>query len=440
MDESKTLEDVMKRVLVKELSQWIGKEVSLNGWIHQIKKFKDFSFVSLRDRSGVVQMIVEDETVMSELRLESSVSVLGMCTKNDKAPMGLEVAVKQINIVGVAKYDLLPFSINGKEIQASLEKQLDYRTISLRRMDRRAVFKVQQEIVEAYRAFLIGQGFSEIHTPKIIGIETEGGSDVFMLDYFGTRTFMAQSPQFYKQMMVGAGFERVFEIGAAYRAEPHSTWRHLNEYMSLDLEMGFIESEDDIMDLEEDLLKHMISHLEKTCPQEFEIMGATLPKIDKIPRIPLSKAQDILLEEYGKTSPVGNIDSEGEKLLAQYVKEKHDSDFVFLTKYPASKRPLYTMPDDQHQGMTKSFDLIFKGLEITTGGQRIHDYDQLVDNIIKFGGTPENFDFYLESFKYGIPPHGGLAIGLERITMMFLGLDNIRKATLLPRDINRVKP
>jgi len=307
-------------------------------------------------------------------------------------------------------------------------------------MDRRAVFKVQQEIVEAYRAFLINEGFTEIHTPKIIGIETEGGSDVFMLDYFGTRTFMAQSPQFYKQMMVGAGFERVFEIGAAYRAEPHSTWRHLNEYMSLDLEMSFIDDEHDIMDLEERLIKFMIGHLEIKCAFELNLLKVKLPKIVKIPRIPLMDAQEILLNEFGKGSPVGNIDSDGEKLFAKYVKDTYDSDFVFLTKYPASKRPLYTMPDDKLEGMTKSFDLVFRGLEITTGGQRIHDYDMLVESILKFGSKPESFDFYLESFKYGMPPHGGLAIGLERITMMFLGLDNIRKATLLPRDLNRVKP
>ena len=251
---------------------------------------------------------------------------------------------------------------------------------------------------------------------------------------------MAQSPQFYKQMMVGAGFERVFEIGAAYRAEPHSTWRHLNEYMSLDLEMGFIESEDDIMDLEERLLGFIMDHLKEKCSDELKLMKVELPKMVKIPRISLTDAQDILLKEFGKKSPVGNIDADGEKLFAKYVKDKYQSDFVFLTKYPASKRPVYTMPDEELEGMTKSFDLIFKGLEITTGGQRIHDYDMLMDNMIKFGAKPESFDFYLESFKYGMPPHGGLAIGLERITMMILGLDNIRKATLLPRDLNRVTP
>ncbi|MDP3386044.1 MAG: aspartate--tRNA(Asn) ligase [Eubacteriales bacterium] len=430
----------MERVLVRDLMELQEKEIRLFGWIHNIKTFKEFSFVYLRDRSGIVQMIVDDEKILSSLKLESSVKASGRVQMNEKAPGGVEIIVSDLEVVGEAKYDLLPFTINGIDINASLDKQLDYRTISLRRMDRRAVFKVQQEIVQAYRDFLTKEGFTEIHTPKIIGMETEGGADIFMLDYFGTRAFLAQSPQFYKQMMVGAGFERVFEIGAAYRAEPHSTWRHLNEYMSLDLEMGFIESEEEIMDLEERLIKYMISHLKTACVEELKIMKAALPTIGTIPRITLSDAQGILLEKFGKKSPVGNIDAEGEKIFAQYVKDEYDSDFVFLTKYPASKRPLYTMPDDTLEGMTKSFDLIFKGLEITTGGQRIHDYDMLVKSILKSGGKTEDFDFYLESFKYGVPPHGGLAIGLERITMMFLGLDNIRKATLLPRDINRVKP
>ncbi len=430
----------MERTLIKDLRPQMDQPVSLRGWIHNLKKFKEFAFVTLRDRSGLLQMILENEEILGGLRLEASVAVTGVLQANPRAPMGFELLIQEISILGEAKYELLPFAINGRQIDASLEKQLDHRTISLRRMDQRAIFKVQQEITQVFRDFLTGEGFTEIHTPKIIGIETEGGSDVFMLDYFGTRTFMAQSPQFYKQMMVGAGFERVFEIGAAYRAEPHSTWRHLNEYISLDLEMGFIENEEDLMDLEEGLIRAMIQHLKTAAGEALEILGVTLPEVGRIPRIPLSRAQEILLELFDKKSPVGNIDAEGEKLLAGHVKKEYDSDFVFLTKYPASKRPLYTMPDENLEGMTRSFDLIFKGLEITTGGQRIHDYDQLTASILKSGGRPEDFDFYLESFKYGMPPHGGLAIGLERITMMFLGLDNIRQATLVPRDLNRLKP
>lgn len=430
----------MKRTLILDLqNQEEQEQVKLKGWIHNIKKFKHFAFVILRDRSGVVQLVINKNEILDELKLEMSAEVIGSLVKNKNAPNGIEVNVNEVNVIGKAYYDLLPFSINGKDINASFEKQLDYRTISLRRMKTRAVFKIQQEIVNAYRKFLLDEGFNEIHTPKIIGSETEGGSEVFMVDYFGTRTFLAQSPQFYKQMMVGAGFERVFEIGHAYRAELHSTWRHLNEYVSLDVEVGFIKDEFDLMELEEKMIKYIISHLNDNCDRELKMLEVKLPVIKEIPKITLIEAQEILLEKYDKRSPIGNIDAEGEKLFAKYIKEKYDSDFVFLTKYPSSKRPVYTMPDKK-EGMTKSFDLIFKGLEITTGGQRIHDYDMLIKNIKKFGGKPERMKFYTETFKYGMPPHGGFAIGLERITMMLLDLDNIRKATLIPRDINRVTP
>ncbi len=430
----------MKRTFIKDVRLVEQAEVLIKGWVHKIKSFKDFGFVVLRDKSGVIQLVVENTEILKQLKLEMSIEVKGKVIKNDKALGGIEIEATDITIVGDTYYDLLPFAINGRKINATLEKQLDYRTISLRRPDRRAVFKIQQEIVEAFRSYLIGKEFSEIHTPKIIASETEGGSEVFTVDYFGRRTFLAQSPQFYKQMMVGAGFERVFEIGHAYRAELHSTWRHLNEYVSLDVEMGFIEDEYDLMDIEEGFIKYLFEHLEKTCRSELEMYDISLPKIKEIPKIDLIEAQKILMDKYDKSSPIGGIDADGEKLLFEYVKQEYDSDFVFLTKYPAAKRPVYTMPDDKLEGMTKSFDLIYKGLEITTGGQRIHDYKMLKENMVKFGLKPEHFDFYLETFKYGMPPHGGFAIGLERITMMILGLDNIRKATLLPRDIKRVMP
>ncbi len=430
----------MKKLFIEDLKSHKEQSVTVKGWIHKIRKMKGFAFVILRDKSGVVQLVIDEGEMLDAITAETSVEVTGDVSENPKAPMGVEVVVRSLRVLGKAHYDLLPFAINGRDIDATLEKQLDHRHLSLRRADRRAVFTVQAEIVEAFRQYLRSQSFAEIHTPKIIASETEGGSEVFTVDYFGRRTFLAQSPQFYKQMMVGAGFERVFEIGHAYRAELHSTWRHLNEYVSLDVEMGFIDDEYDLMDLEEDLIKHILQHLEKTCKAELEILKVDLPVIDKIPRMPLEEARDLLLEEFGHPSPKGNIDADGEKILAKHIKETYDSDFVFLTKYPAAKRPAYTMPDEEREGMTKSFDLIFRGLEITTGGQRIHDYEMLVENFKASGIDPAAVDFYIESFRYGMPPHGGFAIGLERITMMILGLDNIRHATMLPRDLNRVTP
>ncbi|MBB6216210.1 nondiscriminating aspartyl-tRNA synthetase [Anaerosolibacter carboniphilus] len=430
----------MKRVWIRELAEKKEQEVLLKGWIYKMKSFGKFAFVFLRDKTGIVQLVVEDEELIKELKLEMAVTIEGTVFKNERAPEGVEIRVRTMEILGKTYYELLPFSINQREINAALETQLDHRTIGLRRPDKRAVFKIQGEIVEAFRTYLRGYGFSEIHTPKIVASGTEGGSELFTVNYFETRAFLAQSPQFYKQMMVGAGFESVFEVGHAYRAELHNTWRHLNEYVSLDVEMGFIEDENDLMDLEEGFMRFLFQHLNNTCSRELEMFGIVLPEIPKIPRIPLGEVQRILLEEYDKKSPIGNIDAEGEILFSKYVKEKYQSDFVFLTKYPAAKRPMYAMPDDELIGMTKSFDLIYKGLEITTGGQRIHDYEMLKQNIIKFGANPDDFDFYLESFKYGMPPHGGFAIGLERITMKILDLENIRESTLFPRDLNRIVP
>lgn len=428
----------MGRSYVKELGQSFGKEVEVKGWVHKIHDLGRIAFVTLRDKTGLVQLVL-DEKQKEGLRLEMALEVRGVVSENTKAVNGLEINVEQHKVVGEAHYDKLPFSVNRNE-KTHLETQLNHRTISLRNPQTRAPFIIQEEIVTAFREYLKGEMFSEIHTPKIISSGTEGGSEMFTVKYFDSRAFLAQSPQFYKQMMVGAGFEKVFEIGHAYRSELHNTWRHLNEYVSLDVELGFIEDEKDIMDLEEGLLKHIIHHLNQNCKKELDLLGVSLPEIQKIPRIELEEAREILLKEYGKKSPAGNLDAEGEALFSAYIKEKYASEFVFLTRYPVSKRPVYTMPFEEEPSLTRSFDLIFKGLEITTGGQRIHNYHQLKENMVTFGLKPEDFDFYLETFRYGMPPHGGFAIGLERLTMKFCQLENIREATLLPRDMKRITP
>jgi nondiscriminating aspartyl-tRNA synthetase len=429
----------MKRTYISELKTTDSETMLVKGWVHKIHDLGKISFVILRDKTGFVQLVMSRE-IREGLRLEMTIEAVGEKVLNEKALGGIEIDVSDIKVIGKADYDVLPFQINQGKVDAHLETQLNYRTISLRSPRVRAPFKIQEEIVQAFRNFLRAEKFSEIHTPKIIASGTEGGSEMFTVKYFDSRAFLAQSPQFYKQMMVGAGFERVFEIGHAYRAELHNTWRHLNEYVSLDLEMGFIESEEDVMDLEESLLKYIFEHLRNTCEKELKLCNVELKEVKKIPRITLTEAQEILLDKYNKKSPVGNIDAEGEALFSNYIKKTYDSDFVFLTKYPVSKRPVYTMPDENLEGMTRSFDLIYKGLEITSGGQRIHDYEMLKRNMIEFGLNPEDFDFYLESFKYGMPPHGGLGIGLERLTMRILDLENIRQATLLPRDMKRILP
>ena len=432
-----TIEKTLDRTFISELKVSDDEVVLLRGWIYKIIDLSSVVFIKLRDKSGIVQLVTDKDQIEG-LKLENAVEVVGKKSENEKAPGGIEIIVDKIKILGKTYYDKLPFEINSFKNKAALETQLDHRTIALRRPEIRAIFKVQNEIEQAFRDYLRSKNFEQIHTAKIIDSSTEGGSEMFTVNYFDRRSFLAQSPQFYKQMMVGAGFERVYEIGHAYRAELHNTWRHLNEYVSLDVEMGFIKDEFELMDLEEGFLDYLFKHLNRVCKKELEMYK--VPDEVKIPRITLDEAHKILLEKYNKKSPLGNIDAKGEELICDYVKKEYGTEFVFLTKYPVTKRPMYTMPDDKDKTLTKSFDLIYDGLEITTGGQRIHDYEMLKENIIKFGLNPEDFDFYLETFKYGMPPHGGFAIGLERLTMKILKLSNIREAALIPRDMKRLTP
>ncbi|WP_160684138.1 aspartate--tRNA(Asn) ligase [Clostridium sp. C2-6-12] len=429
----------MERIYIKDLVVNGEETVLLKGWVHKIRDLSQVSFIMLRDKSGIIQLVCTKEQIKG-LRLENAIEVKGIVRENEKAPRGMEIEVSSIEVAGKVFYDKLPFEIQSYKDKAALETQLDFRTISLRIPKKKAIFKVQNEIETAFRAFFKSNYFEEIHTPKITHSGTEGGSEVFTVNYFNRRAFLSQSPQFWKQMMVGAGFERVFEVGFAYRAELHNTWRHLNEYVSLDVEMGFIKDETELMDIEEKFLNYLYKHLKETCSEELKMFNVELPEQLTIPRIPLAEAQDILLKEFNKKSPVGNIDNEGEALFHKYIKEKYNTDFVFLTEYPTAKRPMYAMEREDDAEITKSFDLIFKGVEITTGGQRIHDYEALKAKMERMGIKVEDFDFYLNTFKYGMPPHGGFAIGLERITMQILGLGNIREASLFPRDMKRLTP
>lgn len=429
----------MERIYIKDLAVNGEETVLLKGWVHKIRDLSHVSFIMLRDKSGIIQIVCTKEQIKG-LRLENAIEVTGIVRGNEKAPKGIELEVTNIEVAGKVFYDKLPFEIQSYKEKAALETQLDYRTISLRIPKKKAIFKVQNEIETAFRAFFKSNYFEEIHTPKLTHSGTEGGSEVFTVNYFNRRAFLSQSPQFWKQMMVGAGFERVFEVGYAYRAELHNTWRHLNEYVSLDVEMGFIKDETDLMNIEEKFLNYLYKYLKETCSEELKIFNVELPDELNIPRIPLAEAQEILLKEFNKKSPVGNIDNEGEALFHKYIKEKYNTDFVFLTDYPSAKRPMYAMEREDNSEITKSFDLIFKGVEITTGGQRIHDYEMLKAKMERLGIKVEDFDFYLDTFKYGMPPHGGFAIGLERITMQILNLGNIREASLFPRDIKRLTP
>jgi nondiscriminating aspartyl-tRNA synthetase len=320
-----------------------------------------------------------------------------------------------------------------------LDTYLDFLPLTLRGKKVRAIFKIQAGIVSAFRIFLQKENFVEIQAPKLIGEDAEGGASVFEVEYFGKKAHLAQSPQFYKQIMVGV-FERVFCVGNVYRAEKHSTTRHINEYTSLDLEFGFIKDHGDVMKMENKLLSFIMGYLQNTVVEELKLLGAELPEVpENIPSVKLREAQEILQKEFG--IDCGNepdLEPEHERKLSEYAKEKLDSEFIFVTHYPISKRPMYTFEDEGDPGYTKSFDLLFRGVEITTGGQRINNYKTLVEKIKGKGLNPNDFSFYLQAFRYGMPPEGGLGMGLERLTARLLNLPNIKEAALFPRDLNRI--
>jgi len=372
--------------------------------------------------------------------LETVVQVEGRVAPNEKVPGKVEIQEARVEVISAVEYDHLPLSINSGAIKEGLDTILNHRVLSLRNPLVHGIFLVQQEIIRIFREFFRAQGFTEIQTPKIVAEGAEGGAELFSVKYFKKRAYLAQSPQFYKQMMVAAGYERVFEVGRTYRAELHNTNRHLNEFISLDVEMGFIKDENDLMAIENEFLRHLFASLPETCGEELARYGVELSDPGVIPRLSVGEAQALLKAEYGKSLPPGSIDAEAEKLLGQYVKAKTGSDFLFLTGYPVSKRPVYAMPEEEDPNLTKSFDLLYKGLEITTGGQRIHNYRMLYEKMLAFGMNPEDFSFYLDTFKYAVPPHGGFAIGCERLTMQLLNLANIREASLFPRDVDRMTP
>lgn len=427
----------MRRVLIAELNSYLGKEVRISGWIHRIRRLSQVTFLILRDRTGMIQVVVDPALIENtQISTESVVDIRGLVKPEPRSMAGYELLAQSIEVLALAEH--LPIQINGNELNIPLETVLDHRVLSLRHAKVNPIFKVQAELVHAFQEFLNGEGFVQVFTPKIVLGGTEGGTELFALEYFEEKAYLAQSPQFYKEMLVGAGYERVYEIGPVYRAEKHSTSRHLNEYVSLDLEMGFIQSEHDLMDLETRLLRHMFSRVEERCASELEILGATIPQVKTIPRLPLGEALELLERQYGKIHEEADLDPEGERLLSQYVLENMASEFVFVTDYPWKKRPMYTMP--KGPSSTCSFDLLFRGLEITTGGQRIHDQHLLMDNMRKKGLEPGDFAAYVHCFAMGMPPHGGLAIGLERLTTQILGLRNVREASLFPRDRRRLTP
>ena len=419
-----------------------GTTIILEGAVHSIRDMGEIAFVILRKREGLIQTVWEEgktDMELSEIREGDYIHVTGQIKDEERAPHGKEVRLSTIRHLSHVSCPL-PLPIDKWKLNTSLEAKLDRRSLSLRNIRERARFRIQEGIVRGFRDFLCEQGFTEIHTPKIGAKSAEGGANMFRLSYFHRPAVLQQSPQLYKQMMVGV-FDRVFETGPVFRAEKHNTRRHLNEYTSLDFEMGYINSCLEIWAMETGFLQYTMNLLEKEYSKELKLLNITLPDVEKIPHVRFDEAKRLVSEKYNrKIRNPFDLEPEEEELIGKYFKEEYNADFVFVTHYPSKKRPFYAMDDPEDTRYTLSFDLLYHGLEITTGGQRIHDLSMLEEKIQEKGMTEEGLEQYLDAFRFGMPPHGGLGIGLERLTMQLLGEDNVREACLFPRDMSRLEP
>ncbi|HXK59476.1 MAG TPA: aspartate--tRNA(Asn) ligase [Acidobacteriota bacterium] len=433
----------MKRIYVADLPSNPGKEVTIAGWMHAFRRVGKVVFLLLRDASGIGQVVVDSQEqldTLAKLQDESVLEVHGTVVAEAQALGGFEIHNPQIRILSPVTA-VAPFPINKPVLNVSLDTFLDNAAFGLRHPQKRAIFRLCGEAMSAFRAFLRDAGFTEIATPKIVAAATESGANVFKLDYFGRDAYLAQSPQFYKQMMVGV-FERVFEIAPVFRAEPHSTSRHLNEYVSMDVEFGFIEDHHTVMDLLTDLIRAMIEHLLRHCSSEVHSLRMQPPAMpDKFPVIYFPDALELIYRRYGEDCrQEPDLSPQHERWLCEWALEQYKSDFLFVTGFPASKRPFYTHPNPEDTRYTNSFDLLFRGMELVTGGQRLHLYEDYVKALADRNLPLEPFAGYLDAFRYGMPPHGGFAIGLERFVMLLLNRQNLRETALFPRDLNRITP
>ncbi|EEZ93007.1 MAG: aspartyl-tRNA synthetase [Candidatus Parvarchaeum acidiphilum ARMAN-4] len=420
-------------------------KIELEGWAENVRNLGGLAFITVRDINGRYQVTVSKNSnpeifeKINEIKAESVIKAVGEKKENAKAVNGYEIIPEKLEIITTAEQPV-PLNLSEK-VQSSLDKEIDFRFLSLRKPKTAAIFKIQSTVSNAITKFFEDQGFYQIHSSKIISQATEGGANVFQVLYFDKTAFLAQSPQFYKQMMMAAGFEKVFEIGPVFRAEPHHTSRHLTEYTSVDLEMSFIKSYEDVMSVMEKLILRIFKEVRERNKNDLELYGIKLddPQVP-FPRITIKEASEILKKYGNKLKDDGDIDPEGERIMGQYVKEKYNSDFFFLTEFPWSIAQFYHMKKEDNKEVTNRADLIYKGLEITTLAQREHRYDVLISQLKEKNLDPEKFKFYTDFFRYGVPPHGGSGTGLERIVKQMLNLENVAEATLLPRTPDRLMP
>ena len=433
----------MERTWTTELHAEVGKRVRLDGWLHRLRRLSNVTFLVLRDGKGLAQIVVDDVELVDQvagLHAESVIVVEGTAVATPQAPGGVEVLADRVQVLA-APTAPPPLDLFRPTLKLPLPTMLDHAALTLRHPRQRAIFRLADASLSGFRTALRKREFVEIQTPKIVASATEGGANVFAVDYLGRPAYLAQSPQFYKQMMVGV-FERVFEVGPVFRAEPHDTPRHLNEYVSLDAEMGFIEDHTTVMALVAEVLGTMVATIEAEAGDSATLLGLALPCVPaSIPHIHFREAQELILQETGEDARgEPDLAPAHERWLGEWARRTYHSDFLFVVGYPMVKRPFYTHPDPRDPAYSNSFDLLFRGLELVTGGQRLHHYQHYIEAQHRPGIDPTPFEDYLAAFRYGMPPHGGFAIGLERWVARLLELPNVRETTLFPRDRNRLTP
>ncbi len=433
------------RVRTHEIQAHVGERVTLQGWLHNLRRLGGVNFIILRDGWGTAQAVTEDEADLAPLLqeglgVETVIRLVGTVVATPQAPGGVELHRPELAVITPVR-EAPPLALNKRRLHAALPTLLDHAVVANRHPARRAVFRLAAGLMAGFRAALSARGFTEIQTPKIVASATESGANVFTIDYFGRPAYLAQSPQFYKQIMVGV-FERVYEVGPVFRAEPHDTARHINEYVSLDAEFGFIQDHFSVMALLREVLAHILAHLAEAYAPELALLGLSLPPVPAIiPHIHFADAQELIFRRHGvdgRGEP--DLSPQDERWLGAWAQAEHGSDFLFVTGYPMAKRPFYTHPDPHRPGYSNSFDLLFRGVELVTGGQRLHCYPDYLAALERAGLSSEPFATYLEAFRYGMPPHGGFAIGLERLLMQLLDAPNLRLTTLFPRDMARLVP
>ena len=431
----------LDRTLIGQTPSMIDKKVRICGWVDSIRDHGKITFVDIRDRTGLIQCIGQD---IPKVTVESVVEVIGDIGKRPEklvnpnlATGKVELQIEKLEITSLAHE--LPFDIGKEDLRLELPTLLDYRALTLRHPKIKAIFKVQEVVIDAFRKALQERDFREFQAPSIISSAPEGGADIFEVKYFDHEAYLAQSPQLYKSLLVSV-FERVFSVNKVFRAEPSMTTRHLSEVVCLDAEFGFIDSYLDVKEMAEYTIKFILDEVSEKCKKEIKMWNATIPAVSKsIPIIKLREAQQIIFERTGRDCrKEKDFAPEDEKEICNWSKEEHGSDLVFVSHYPTKYRPFYTYPDPDEPEYNQGFDLIGRGVEWMTGGRRIHDYDTLVEHARKWGVSPKNIELYLQAFKYGMPALGGFSFGVERVTMHILGLKNIREASLFPRDMERV--